>query len=618
MAIGLTRSKNLSESNLNLKTALQKLYSPGIENDIELFSLSSSVESIVLSGAVSEDLKQIFRLSSEQIRNVDGSIQKRTKFSTKYFTFTNDNEVYFTNYTLGVGNDSAVVPPAYSVNGSIPDLDIIEGGGGFYFTELNGAAYDAGTDQEIDVENIRLEGAVSGASSALATVTFVKQHLPGTAATYSNPAPVANVAVITVTMPNHGLVSGNRVYVRYTSGTGQSASAFTVTVANSSTFTFTGTASSANTAQSCVITNAEELLRFTPTFTTRYSVKSIEITDPGEGYLVPETLRIMENQNVIISGGEDAVTVRIIKQYGELFSGQPATFRTKQFTYVVRGADSSGFFLYDRRKEEYVFVDRTTSLAGFPEDSPTAVEIKRFDGINISNLLQFKFSQSPIWLRYYGEAYRIEGGSISGVINGVAAATDALQQRTQAAVQNTRRPTPSESSENILGYKYNSFVGQDVVFWQRVVLRDQDYLLAPSASITGTRLRTEVNNFQISDSTTPGVQLRVPGLFIKVGTNYYRAFSTTDKPFYKQNYNPQLLLEADKFALSAEDSLIPSPTQASDWYAYNSSISELAQRISPTGVNGALYYHRDSRPSVRSISTNIGNIYAVPLFTLVG
>jgi hypothetical protein len=615
---GLTRSKNLSESNLNLKTALQKLYSPGIENDIELFSLSSSVESLVLSGAISESLRQISGVSSEQIRDVSGVVQKRTKFLTKFFTFTNENEVYFTKYTLGLGNDSSAANPSYSDAGSIPDIDILTSGEGFYFTNLDGSAYDIGSAEEFDVENVRLEGKVSGANNAIATVTFVKQYLPGAVAVYSNPAPSgsATTATITVTLPNHNLVAGDRVYMRYTSGTAQSGLISNVTVVNSSTFTFTSTISQANTAQSCVVTNAEELLRFTPSFASRYSVKEIVVTDPGTGYLVPETLEIMENQGVILSDSQ--IAKKITKQYGALFSGTSAKFRTKQFTYVVKGADSSGFFLYDRQREKYVFVDRTTASAGFPENSPTSIEIKRFDGIDISNLLQFKFAQSPIHLQNYGEAYRITGGSISGVINSVASSTDTLQQRTQAAVQNTRRPTPSESSENILGYRYNSFVGEDVVLWQRVVLRDQDYLLAPSSSISGTSLRTNVSNFQMPDSVIPNKQLRIPGLFIKVGANYFRAFSTADKPFYKQNYNPQMLLEGDKFALSAEDTFVTTPANPSDWYAYNTSISELAQRIEPLGVNGAFYYHRDSKPNVRSISTNIGNIYAVPLFTLVG
>lgn len=616
MAIGLTRSKNLSESNLNLKTALQKLYSPGIENDIELFSLSSSVESLVLSGSLSDDLKQIFKISSEQIREVSGVVKKRTKFSTKYFTFTNDNEVYFTKYNLGVGNDSSARAPNYAVNGSIPDLDLISGGGGFYFTTLSNSPYDIGPDEEFEVDNVRLEGTVSGATNATARVTFVKQSLSGIAATYSNQTPVQNSALVTVTMPDHGLVSGNRIYVKYESGTGQSGLISNVTVLNSSTFTFTGSVTGANTSQSCLITNIEEFLRFTPSFISRYSVKSLVITDPGTGYIVPELLKIAENQEVILP--DDEISVRLVKQYGALFSGQPAILRTKQFTYIVKGADSSGFFLYDRQKNEYVFVDRTTSDAGFTSGGASNIEIKRFDGVNISNLLQFKFSQSTIHLRSYGEGYRIEGGSISGVINGVAAQTDELQQRAQAAVQNTRRPTPSNSPENVLGYRYNSFIGQDVVFWQRVILRDQDYLLAPSTSISGEKLRTIVSNFEIPNAEVVGGKIRVPGLFIKVGNDYLRAFSTTDKPFFKQNLNPQLLLPQNRFALSAEDALVSTPSASTDWYAYNSAISELAQRITPLGTNGAFYYHRDIRPNVRSLSTNIGNIYAVPLFTLVG
>jgi len=72
MAIGLTRAKNLSERNLNLKTALQKLYAPGIENDIALFSLSSSVESVVVSGLLDSDSDQITGIRNESLSAISG------------------------------------------------------------------------------------------------------------------------------------------------------------------------------------------------------------------------------------------------------------------------------------------------------------------------------------------------------------------------------------------------------------------------------------------------------------------------------------------------------------------------------------------------------------------
>jgi len=252
--------------------------------------------------------------------------------------------------------------------------------------------------------------------------------------------------------------------------------------------------------------------------------------------------------------------------------------------------------------------------------------LRRFDGINISNFFQFKFAQSRIYLESYGNdnsGFKIEGGSISGEISRVASVTNSLQLRTQAAVQNTRRPTPSTSSENILGYVYNSFDGEDVVIWQRLVLRDPDFILDPNNpdftanSITGTRLRESVQNFELS-ALNSTEKIRVPGLFIKVGAQYFRAFSTTDKPFFAEGLNPKMSSGSDQYALSAESLVSGSTTTL---YSYDTIIGQLAQRISSNGTNGALYYHRSTAPTRRTVQTRNGNnafvnIYAIPLFSL--
>jgi hypothetical protein len=139
-------------------------------------------------------------------------------------------------------------------------------------------------------------------------------------------------------------------------------------------------------------------------------------------------------------------------------------------------------------------------------------------------------------------------------------------------------------------------------------------------------------NLGISDSN---FQLRVPGLFIKVGNDYRRAFSTTDKPFFQQITdsaglsafaNPTISGSGASFtgqslgALSAEGSLTETNPAITNWYSYNTTISELAQRIHPTGTNGAFYFHRQTAPAVASIPVLkngvSANIYAVPLFSL--
>ncbi len=136
-------------------------------------------------------------------------------------------------------------------------------------------------------------------------------------------------------------------------------------------------------------------------------------------------------------------------------------------------------------------------------------------------------------------------------------------------------------------------------------------------------------------TTNTDFQVRVPGLFIKVGNDYRRAFSTTDKPFFQQITdsagslafaNPTVSGSGSSFtgqmlgALSAEGTLTNTNPAITNWYSYSTTISELAQRIHSGGVNGAFYFHRQTAPAVTAVSVKkngvSANIYAVPLFTL--
>jgi len=551
MAIGLTRSKNLSERTLNLKNALQKLYAPGIEDDLDLFSLSSTVESSVISGKLSNERAQIFGLSGEVLTSLSGIKQNRTKFLSKFFTFTDLNEVYFRKYTLATSAGELVVSPKTSQNGEIHLVQIISGGRGFYFLNVEGGVFLAG--QSIQVENVGLRGLSSGKETAKAKITFTKHEI-------------------------NELVT-------------------------------------------------EELTKFTPGSTDRYSIQAIEITNSSSGYIINEPLEIIEGNVINLTDGS---TIALRKQKGIYFAGQPELLRPRLYTYQIRGATNSGFFLYDPREDNYIFLQKDTPEDGdFSAQDADSIELRRYDGISLLNFEQFKFAQSRIKLRRYGESsgFQISGDSISGEIGRVANSTNNTQLRTETAIQNTRRPTPSNSDENILGYRYNSFQGQDVVIWQRVVLRDPDFILNPdnsdftANSITGDRLRTFVNNFELQAINSP-LKIRVPGLFIKVGQDYFRAFSTTDKPFFAESpaeiINPQVSISGtNRFTLSAESI---APGSDSNLYSYDTVISELAQRISPDGINGAFYYHRASAPAVRSIPTRIEGatttIFGIPLFTL--
>lgn len=789
MAIGLTRSKNLSESNLNLKTALQKLYAPGIENDIELYSLSSSVESICFSGDQNDETVQIFGITPERLNTLTGGVIQRTKFNTRYLTFSDGNKVYFTKYLAGVGGSAEAGAPRYSVSGSVPSIQLVSGGAGFYFLNaqnqvaqlenFSGTWTSSGsefitvtvashgflegqglymrfnnsgggdnaiigdytvesvTDQntftvrsiggsitgsgdvlvsssDIRLNNVLLRGKISGRSSLRANVTFGKigfEYLLGKSATYSNTSSgteLGSTASIHVTLPGHTLVIGDYVYIRAISGTLISGFA-RVSYVDSDTpneFEVVLPVGTANTAQNCEVCLVDELVRFTSGNGSRYFVKSIEIADPGSGYVIPEELEVVEGVSNNANTGQP---INILKQRGELFEGAPEIIRTKVFTYTVRNASSDGFFLYDEEKQKYLFTDKDNEQL-----SPSqAIELRRFDGVTVDNILQFKFAQSPLYLRSYsGDVFSL-GSSAAAAISSLGNAAGELKYRSRLAIQNTRRPTPVTSAENILGYAYNSFAGQDVVLWQRVVVRDQDFVLDPNdntlgvGSVTGDRLKTAVSEFVMGPlvpwaSTSTGVvtisladhsvetgdsvrvtnisassgvifqqgtytatkvnsssftisadfsiasagtlnlvvpdpafQIRTPGLFIKVGNDYRRAFSTTDKPFFQDVVdaagvgafaNPKVSGSGASFtnqalgALSAEGTLVGTNPSSTDWYSYSTTISELAQRIHTNGRDGAFYFHRQTAPTITNIQVNKNgvatNIYAVPLFTL--
>lgn len=530
MAIGLNRTKNLSEQNLNLKDSLQKLYAPGIEDDIELFSLSSSVESAVISGPEEDSLTvktQIFALSSEKLQLADGSIINRTRFKTKFFTFTTDNEVYFANFALTPGSSVNVTPIKFSSEGSVPKTKNIYGGSGFYFLNEDGSVFDAGNS--ITINDVTLIGEDSKSDSIRAQVVFEKE-------------------------PDE---TGNTNY----------------------------------------------LTNYTPESIKRYAITSIIITTPGSGYILPEKL-LPAIDNAVKNNADDTNLI-LKKQDGNEFAfTNPVILSDLRYYRVINASDDS-FFLYDDELNKYVFLDINTSSLQIKD-----IDLRRYDGIKIDNFIPFRFAQSTIYIESYSTPNRIDG-SISGTINSIASSVSFLNQRKEKAVQNTKRPTPTTSQENVLGYTYNSFEGDDVVIWQRMIVRDQDFVLDPSDSeITGLALKNTVDNFRLTKSDKS--EIPVPGLFIKVGEDYFRAFSTTDKPFLQSapNNNPT----SPEGVLSAEGYI------SNTWYAYDTTIAKLAQRIDPSGTNGAFYFHRSSAPQINSVEVagvTSGVVYSTPLFRVV-
>jgi hypothetical protein len=623
MATGLTRNKNLSEKNLNLKNALQKLYAPGIENDIELFSLSSDIDSVIISGPSSDKSSQIIGFKTEYIKNVLGESIPRTKFVTKFFTYTDSNKVYFKEFEFATGFSEGVKSPIKSTNGSIVNTNLYSGGDGYYFTDIEGNPLDLGTSQNIIVNNVKLKGRISKSESAICSLTLAPGNLLGKEATYSN-TEIGISSLITVTISGQHLYStGDRIYFTPTSGTlTQGSYAVDIQVVDQKTITFFSPTTSINTNETCVITPSDELDRFSPEqsppplgiidgrkIPTRYKIINVSIFDGGEQYLEGENLEVIPG--IVDYNG---TLVNLNKQIGILYSGTSEILKTDNYYYEVRGADLDGFYLIDTTDNKYVFLDIDTGNLDFNTGTLGALELRRSDAVSGDSFSYFKLMQSPVYLRGLVDAYRVGDESISSEINRVSTTSYEALSRLRLQLQNTKKPTLSSDRDNELGYTFNSFEGSDGIFWQRVVVRDQDYLLNPTNGVTSVALKEDIVNFTLPNG------IKVPGLYIIFGSKYVRAFSTTDKPFLSLSLgrvlNPSIFNNGDK-SISAED------TQDSgvSWYDYESRIGEVAQRINSNGKDGAIYYHKLEYPAIDTISVSINNAqqnaYLVPMFKLI-
>ena len=645
---GLSRKLNLSERDVNLKEALQKLDAPGIENDIELFSLSSQVNSLINSGTESQSnpSAQLIALSSQtfktKINNLD-QVVKRTKFTTKDYTFATGNKVFFDTYTLGVGGDPDAYGPIYSDNGSIPQIRITNSGAGYFFRQTNSQGEIANLTSNVTVQGVVLEGERSGATNSIATIEFAID--PTVYAT-------ANVTTYRVNGTNYSAGSpANNIFGTghdfqmnangtwtYTADSGSSPLSTNVlvrvTFANNVVKEYTLVTpqqSSENQSGTLLLppTNAPaELLAYTGFYTRRFKIASITLTSRGTGYILGERLLVKEG---VVTNASGNTALYLEKQEDYLYSGdKPNIFVTNYLYDVVKGGPD-GFYLYDSLESKYIFLDKEKDKTQFNEGvEDRQIRIARFDGVDVRNIFNLRFSGSAVALEQYTQRYRL-GDQIVGEINELQDLAARLTSDAELSIQNTRLPLTETDDRNDLGFEFNRFVGVSAKFRQRLILRDQDYVLNPNnAWITEAKLKTAFAGGRRFEILHNSVKYRAPGIFIKVGAEYKRAFSTKDKPFLTINAggnitNPDL---SSTYAVSAQD-----VDSGGTTYAFNTEVATLGQRIQPVslgtanseshylGADGAFYFHKQNAPSVSTVArpaqNGSGNIntYLIPLFT---
>ncbi len=699
MAIGLSRSLNLSESNLNLKEAIQKLYAPGIQDDIELFSLSSQIKSNIVSGPETDENSQIIGLRSETLRTPAGDVIKRTKFRTSTSTWSVGDKVWFDKFVLPPSTDPAAVNIIFSTNGSIPATNIVYSGGGYYFKEPSSTGETVPvrflTDPVV-IENVTLEGDITKSTSARATVTFKPE-----ASTIFPTAPVLNWKEIDSSVSIlEGAVSavggGTNTLVVNSDGSWNYVSTDSVQLSSNLEIEVTYTngvkatyivlradASSVNSSGNIDLApiGTEEQLghlkKWTGFYTRRFYIDSIVLTNPGSGYLIGEKIKIVTETTVVEQS--NSVSCVIDRQVGQEYFGYDPIMYVQYYKYEVRSSSKNGFYLFDPVVNKFVFLNSDRN--DFNTVGAREIRIFRDDAVFVKNILQLRFAQSPVYHRSYNDAFSA-GGNITGSVRGLSATADNLRADSFLSIQNTQNPEEVTSEDNTLGFRYNRILGNNMAVYQRLIMRDQDFVLG-TAGVTGNRLKNDVQmtrfklfgvstvaagQFTIGTTytiltigttdfttigaafnaigeqftatgigsgngtaTTPntaGASIRVPGLFIKVGAEYKRAFSTRDKPFLQLNdagagaLNPAIVGDYATYGVG-RFSLFAANRYDGSWYAYNTVLSRFAQRLAipstaaDAGKNGALYFHKDAAPIVTTVGSGTNQYFEVPLFTFV-
>ena len=123
----------------------------------------------------------------------------------------------------------------------------------------------------------RLKGAiVSANASAVARNTVFANNTTQTG-TYGR-----TTTTVTVTIANHGLATGDRVWLDFSAGTGGTATdnVYSVTVSNADTFTVTDTATGSITGSPAVTMYADILMEI-----DSYNPTAFNVIIPGEGIL---------------------------------------------------------------------------------------------------------------------------------------------------------------------------------------------------------------------------------------------------------------------------------------------------------------------------------------------
>lgn len=357
----------------------------------------------------------------------------------------------------------------------------------------------------------------------------------------------------------------------------------------------------------------------------------VVIVTPGSGYIDQELLELIP-----ACSGEDIPSEDKCLNYtgnalyqSYYVNGQvspKALLRNERYTYRVRYSGRDGFFLYDDKVNDYVFLGSAyNSLQQIIGAVNPLLVVKRQDVISSENLVQLYNLNGRSSFFSYGNGYA-SGDSIGSTIRALSDRVEELQDGFRYFVQNARNPLTESDERNNLGTRYNIIDGRNINSNYRMVFRDPDGVLDQTDE--------EIGFFQLKELTEPYETtlsgMNIPGIWLWTGDKYQRVFSSDDKPFMNQQGKKYLspaiyainssseLAESGQYKYSVNagylNSSISNPT-VNNIRGFDTQISILVQNVSSESnpKNGGFVYHRSLSPE--TIRTGTSTLKSWPLFS---
>lgn len=322
--------------------------------------------------------------------------------------------------------------------------------------------------------------------------------------------------------------------------------------------------------------------------------RTVSVVNGGTNYLPNETLQLIPSCYENDEPTED----KCIKYAGNALyyvyeTGYNASLKNERYLYTVKSAGVDGFFLYDEKEQEWVYLGEVYDSFQFVS---TSISLSRLDTLTSRNLTQLYKLDGRSHFFNYNEGYE-PGLELSGNLRSISNSIELIKSDLPLFVQNVKL----QSSDNELGFTYNRFVGLNIQSDYRILFRDPDGVI-DDPSLDFFTLRDQTNEAgQVSINGTA-----IPGIWLFTGEKYQRVFSTDDKPYFSQSgrsYLSPILTQFDGsggleaatsnlYAISAGYYKPGSPLTNSSVRGFNTQLGTLVQNLSAVGKDGGFVYHR--------------------------